>query len=371
MKSKLLVLLLAAAMTAANALKSPVIDDTAYLAIAQQIAKAPLDPYGFEQFWYQQPQPANEVLAPPVLPYWLGLGMRVVGDDPVWLKLWLFPVALVFCFSLHKLLRRFARGAETAVLVMTAFSPAILPAFDFMLDVPAYALGLTALVIFLRALDRQSVWLAVAAGVVAALAAQTKYTGILAAPAIVACSLVRRRAPLGAVSGGVAIVLFAGWELFTRAKYGASHFLFALNAGQTSWEAKLDQAGPLFLLLGGVAPPVAMVGLTALRLPWVVSAGFAALVAGGYAVIASGADPAESSWAPRDGTVFVPVAGPTFAILGAVTVGIVLIVVLFVFLRRLRRPAAEAAGRRGRRRQRRERLWAVLGVVVPCRVVAD
>ena len=43
--------------------------------MAQQIAKAPLDPYGFEQFWYQQPQPANEVRAPPVLPYWLGLGM--------------------------------------------------------------------------------------------------------------------------------------------------------------------------------------------------------------------------------------------------------------------------------------------------------
>ena len=79
--------MLAAAMTGLNALKAPCIDDPAYLAVGRQIAAHPLDPYGFDQFWYNQPQPANEVLAPPVLPYWLGLGMRLVGDDITLLKI--------------------------------------------------------------------------------------------------------------------------------------------------------------------------------------------------------------------------------------------------------------------------------------------
>src|SRR5437899_1734700 len=98
-KPKLLAILLAFTMTNANAPKPPVIDDTAYLALARQISHAPLDPYAFEQFWYQQPQPANEVLAPPVLSYWLGLGMRLVGDNPVALKLWVLPFTLVFCLA--------------------------------------------------------------------------------------------------------------------------------------------------------------------------------------------------------------------------------------------------------------------------------
>src|SRR5262245_20267232 len=159
-------------MTAANALKPPVIDDTAYLALARQIAHDPFDPYGFEQFWYQRPQPANEVLAPPVLSYWLGLGMRLFDDNPVLLKLWQYPFALIFCLALHSLLRRFAKGVEAPVLVMATLSPAILSAFNFMLDVPAYALSLAAVAVFLRALDRRSVMLTVAAGLIAGLAAE-------------------------------------------------------------------------------------------------------------------------------------------------------------------------------------------------------
>src|SRR5580704_11221027 len=68
-------ILLALIMTSLNAFKAQCIDDTAYLAVAAQIASHPLDPYGFQQFWYQEPQPANEILAPPVVPYWLGLGI--------------------------------------------------------------------------------------------------------------------------------------------------------------------------------------------------------------------------------------------------------------------------------------------------------
>ena len=112
-------LLLAAALAGANVFKPPVIDDTAYLAVARQIAQTPLDPYGFEQFWYEQPEPANHVLAPPVLPYWLALGIRLLGEKPMLLKLWLFPIALLFVGAFDSLLRRFARGMNSPLLVKT------------------------------------------------------------------------------------------------------------------------------------------------------------------------------------------------------------------------------------------------------------
>src|SRR5260370_897646 len=77
--------------TLANACKPLLIDDPAYEALARQLADRPLDPYGFVVFWYDEPQPANEVLAPPVLPAWWALVRCLVGEQPLLWKLALFP----------------------------------------------------------------------------------------------------------------------------------------------------------------------------------------------------------------------------------------------------------------------------------------
>jgi hypothetical protein len=89
-----------------------------------------------------------EVLAPPVVPYWLGLGMRLFGDEPALLKLWLLPFVWLFAYSLRALLRRFARGMEGTVLPLMMLSPAVLPMVNLMLDIPAAALGLASLATF-------------------------------------------------------------------------------------------------------------------------------------------------------------------------------------------------------------------------------
>ena len=62
--------------------KPVLVDDPVYLHFARHIAQHPLDPYGFILLWYSAPQPAMEVLCPPVLPYWLALGTRLeVTED--------------------------------------------------------------------------------------------------------------------------------------------------------------------------------------------------------------------------------------------------------------------------------------------------
>ena len=87
---------LAVIVTLANAIKPVLVDDTAYLAYARQMAAHPLDPYGFTIHWYTVPEPAMDVLAPPVVPYWLALGMRLFGEHILLLKLWLFPFVWIF-----------------------------------------------------------------------------------------------------------------------------------------------------------------------------------------------------------------------------------------------------------------------------------
>src|SRR5262249_43423191 len=147
----LLLLLLATLYTSLAAIKPIHIDEAANVYYARHIAEHPLDPYNFAMFWYEKPQPANEVLTPPLLVYWESLAVRLFGEQPILWKLWLLPFAFVLVFSLHALLRRFAPGTEMGLTWMTVLSPALLPSLNLMPDIPTLAWSVFAVVIFLRA----------------------------------------------------------------------------------------------------------------------------------------------------------------------------------------------------------------------------
>jgi hypothetical protein len=235
--------ILALIIALTNAIKPVMIDDTAYLSFARQIVAHPFDPYGFIFFWYTVPSNAFEILCPPVVPYWLAFGIRLFGENPVLLKLWMYPFLWMFVWAVRELLRRFARGSENWFLPLIALSPAILPTVNLMLDVPAIALGLTAIVVFIRATEQASWCLAVVAGLIAAVAMQTKYTALLIPPAIVwygvthwRCSQLRWTV----LTVSIAIAAFAGWELLLVAKYGRSHFAFQVTDQRPSVEPGIN-----------------------------------------------------------------------------------------------------------------------------------
>src|SRR5262245_47947200 len=155
---------LAIVLTLLNALKPLHMDDAAYYCYAAHIAEHPLSPYDFEILWHQQPCPANQVLAPPLLLYWWAAGIRLFGENPFLWKVWLLPINLVLVFALHALARRFARGIERPLVCLIVLSPSLLPGLNLMLDVPALALSLGALALFLRAVDRDALGTALLAG---------------------------------------------------------------------------------------------------------------------------------------------------------------------------------------------------------------
>jgi len=253
-------LALALFLTAANALKPLTVDDSVYYHYAVHIAEHPLDPYGFRMSGIR----ANEVLAPPVFLYWWALGVRLFGQEPWAWKLWLLPINLLLVFSLSALGRRFARGMEAPFVCMVALSPVVLPCINLMLDVPAMALGLAAVVLFLRASVSGSVLGAVAAGVVAGLAAQTKYTGLLASAVMLLHCLLFGRIWLGLLAASVAGSLFIGWEVVTALLYGQSHFLLGTLQYHGSIKSKLDLIQPLPGQLGSAAPALILLCLAGL-----------------------------------------------------------------------------------------------------------
>lgn len=297
-------LVLALVVTLANAAKPVVVDDTAYLAFAAHVAAHPLDPYGFTLFWYDAPEPAMDILCPPVVPYWLALGVRLFGVEPVMLKCWLFPVAWLLAWAVRDLLRRFARGTEAVALPLIVLSPAVLPMVNLMLDVPAAALGLAALAVFARAADARSWTLAAGAGLLAALAMQSKYTALVAPAVLGWYGLTHRRFALAAVAVGAAAGGFLAWEALVYLKYGTAHFFHHAGqqaASEQGWFAdKFGLVAPLAAHLGVLGVGCAVFAQRAVGVParlvaagavaWAVGAALVCAIPGVGAVLVGPAD---------------------------------------------------------------------------------
>ncbi len=285
-----LIVAVAALYVGLNAPKPPHIDDAAYASLAGRFADQPLDPYGFSLLWWHTPYLGNHILAPPVVPASWGAAIALVGDRPWLCKLLLAPWALLLARALDRLFRRFAPGMEAPLLVLTVFSPALLPSLNLMLDVPALALTLAAVHLFLTACERGSFGRAACAGLVAGLAMQTKYTAFLAPGVMLAAAGLRGRWRLWPPAVLAAVGVFVSWEFLTAVLYGESHFLFAGQGRGSGSLAELlkDKAvllPPLFEYLGGLLPAVGLLGLAALGTSRRRLAAAAAVVVAGFAAL--------------------------------------------------------------------------------------
>ncbi len=269
----------ALAMTLLNALKPLHIDDPFIHDVASRIVETPADPYGFDIFWTQWPQPVFEELTPPVVPYWWSIAMGAFGDRPFVWKLWMYPFALLFCIALHSVLRRFAPEIALPLVLMTAGSPGFLPSINFMQDVPALALGLTGLALYLRAAERGRIPLAIGAGLVCALAAQTKFTALTVPVVILAHGLIFRRRNLALATVATAAILFCGWEGWMTLRYGQGMFAGQLGS-DLFWYRRSAMFLPLIRLVGALAPLVAVVAAGAAGIRGSARVGSVAVVAG-------------------------------------------------------------------------------------------
>ena len=193
----------------------------------RDIAENPLSPYDATIYWDYRFQNANHVLAPPVLLYWLAAARAALGNTPLLWKLSLLPWHLMLVASIYVLLRRWATPLAMPLTWMTVVSPALLPSANLMLDVPALTLSLAVVALMLQAVDHRSWTLAGVAGLFAGLAMQTKYSAFVTPLVLLVCRWTQRRLRFAVLAAGVAVLLFAVWELFVAMQVGESHFLVA------------------------------------------------------------------------------------------------------------------------------------------------
>jgi hypothetical protein len=287
MRQQILALfLLAAGLTLLNAVKPLHMDDAAYAAYAAHISQQPLTPYAFEIYCGDKYLWANQQLAPPVVLYWLAGVIRLLGHDPLWWKLSLLPFHVLLVVSLYALFRRFAGGWTLTLVTLTVLSPALLPATNLMLDVPALALGLAAIAMFVRGSQRSSLQDMLAAGVLAGLAMQAKYTAFVTPAVFLAYGLTQRCCRPALAAAAIALLLFVGWEIFVAWQHGDSHFLLALKVRQ---DAPLQRAFrlalPLLTMTAGVAPGTLLLALYATTRSWRLLAVAAGLLLAGILLV--------------------------------------------------------------------------------------
>ncbi len=280
------VVILALVLTVLNAIKPLRFDDHFYFGQARQIAQHPLDPYGFTTWGTMKyPWRAFDGPLPPVLPYCLAPVVGMVGPQFFWIKLALLPFALIFVFAMRGLLKRYSRGLVGPLLWITALGPVILTTLNLMVDVPAMALGLSSVALFTHAHSRRSAGLAALAGVVAGLATQTKYTGLVLPGIFLAHAATHGGWKHWLIAMVAMVGVFASYEGLVALRYGESHFLHNVFH---PLHPRDPYAGPLMLAVdlvetaGGLAPAVSVIALAGLGLPyrWVARLGL--LIAAGY-----------------------------------------------------------------------------------------
>lgn len=296
----LVALLVALVMNACNLFEPLTVDDVCHRYYAEQVARDPLHPFDFVAVWHQKPIDAWKVMVAPVNSYYWAPGLLLCDAllppdwQPVGWHLWYLPVHFLFCFSLLSLLRRWVRRDSGWLLAAIALGAAVLPGINLLLEVPMLSLGFAGLAVLLRAMDRRSLPLALAAGALWGLAFQTKYSAMaFFAPWFLQAAL-RARWREFAVGGATAAAVALGIEgLLSLSHGGGSYFMQQLELTQIrSWPQLLRG---MVVQVGGLGAPAALLGLLGLGAPrWLFRAA-ASLYVLALATVAWLADPARGS----------------------------------------------------------------------------
>src|SRR5262245_46236602 len=85
-------------LTLLNVLNPRHSHDAAFFRCAFQSVQHPLSPYDFELVWSGRLLPANQLLAPPLLPYWWASCILLFAEYPFLCKVWLLPICLLLVF---------------------------------------------------------------------------------------------------------------------------------------------------------------------------------------------------------------------------------------------------------------------------------
>ena len=266
--------LLVALATAASLLpfadKAFHIDDPLFLWVGRHVQAHPFDFYGFEVNWYGYEAPISEIVKNPPGAGWLiGIAAGLLGwSEPALHLAFLIP-AVGVVLGTYALGRRLTPRPLVAAL-FTLWTPAFLvSSTQVMCDVPMLCLWVWALVLWIVGLERDHLGWLLAAGVLVAACALTKYFGIALIPLLLVYSWAERRRPgrwLAALL--VPVAALAAYQMWTASLYGRG---LLLDAAQYATTVRLVGATLLEKPMTGLVFTGGCLVSIVVLLPWLAS----------------------------------------------------------------------------------------------------
>ncbi len=198
------------------------VDDTLFLFAAKQIVQHQADPYGFQLVWNKKLERMSDVtMNPPLACYYAALAGRIAGWSEKALHLAFLLPTLAVVLGTYRLARRCTRFPMLAALAALLTPGVLVSATSVMCDMMMVALWIWAAILWIEGLEPMKPAYLLAASVLIAASAVTKYFGIALIPLLVVYSVVRLRR-LGWWAGFfvIPILSLAGYEIWTARLYG-------------------------------------------------------------------------------------------------------------------------------------------------------
>ena len=170
------------------------IDDPLFVLAARQIARHPLDPYGFNLIWCESLERMADITKNPPLACYYGAAVgQVAGWSERAFHLAFLVPALALVLGTYRLAKHFTRFPLLAALA-TVLTPGILvSACSVMCDTMMVALWVWAVILWIEGLQPRKAWYLAGSGVLIAASALTKYFGASLILLLAAYSFARLR----------------------------------------------------------------------------------------------------------------------------------------------------------------------------------
>ncbi len=213
------------------------IDDTLFIYTARQILKEPLRPFDFLINWETRTRPMwAETKNPPLVSYYIAFVVRMFGEKEHILHLSFMPCCLLAIWSVYLLGKRFSRAPFLATLLFTITPAFIVCSNSIMSDVPALAIYLLALYLFVLGNDRDSGLIIQAAYILAGITILMKYSGFTLLPIFLAYHFLNRKDNKRLIYLLIPVLIVSIWHFHTLSLYGKSHIA---DSSEFSWRVKL------------------------------------------------------------------------------------------------------------------------------------
>ncbi|HSQ31268.1 MAG TPA: glycosyltransferase family 39 protein [Gemmatimonadaceae bacterium] len=198
------------------------IDEPLFIWAAEHIRQQPANPYGFTVNWYGYDMPMSDVTKnPPLASYYIAAVAAVIGWSEVALHLAFILPAIAVVLGSYLIAARLCRHPVVAVLVGLLTPVFVVSSLTAMSDVIMLAFWLFAVHSWLKALETKRDGWFVLGALFIALAALSKYFGIMLIPMLLAYSIVReRRLRTWMLYLLIPVVVLAGYQLATARLYG-------------------------------------------------------------------------------------------------------------------------------------------------------